>query len=159
MPFVRAHLLPGLVVVAAVAATAAVLTVARPQYHPSRMPSPPGDGLTYTAVVYTRADASRAFAARGIRLLPGARTPGIADLHSPDGTIEVSVFGDRKTVDASGFSDYYTFADGRWERAPRQCGDGARNAERWHANVRLIVDCRAAAQLPRAARALASLTR
>jgi hypothetical protein len=71
------------------------------------------------------------------------------------------VFGDRKTVDTSGFSDYYTFVEGRWELAPRSCLPGARNAERWRGNVRAIVVCSepgARALLRRASRALAALS-
>jgi len=63
------------------------------------------------------------------------------DAHSRDFVYEVTVFGDRKTVAASGFSDYYTFASGRWSLAPKSCVTGAKNAERWRGNIRVIVSC------------------
>lgn len=115
--------------------------LARPTYHPYVMPSPPSDGLSYTKVTFTRADAMHAFAAQGIHLLGGHAQPGMTDAHSRDLVVEVTVFGDRKTVDASGFSDYYTFANGRWSLAPKSCVAGAKNAERWRGNVRVIVSC------------------
>jgi len=114
---------------------------ARPTYHPYVMPAPPGDGLSYTKVTFTQADAMGAFAAQGIHLVRGGAQPGMKDAHSRDLVIEVTVFGDRKTVDASGFSDYYTFANGRWSLAPKSCLAGTKNAERWHGNVRVIVSC------------------
>src|SRR5579884_634581 len=150
MGLLRAHIAAVSAVAVALIATGGVFAFAKPQYHPYSMPAPPGDGLTYTAPTYGLAQARRAFAAHGVRLLRGGRTPGIADLHSADGVVEVSVFGDRRTVDASGFSDYYTFANGRWELAPKSCLPGAKNAERWNANVRLIVRCDAAGLLPSA---------
>jgi len=60
---------------------------------------------------------------------------------SHDLVVELTAFGDRKTVDASGFSNYYTFANGRWSLAPKSCVAGAKNAERWRGNVRVIVSC------------------
>jgi hypothetical protein len=155
----RAHLVAVAIVVAAVAVLGGVLAFARPTYHRYVMPAPPGDGLSYTAVTSTRADAGRAFAAHGIALQRGPKQPGIADLHTRDSVLEVTVFGDRKTVDAAGFSDYYTFADGAWSLAPKNCVAGAKNAERWRGNVRLIVTCSAPDRLAPAARALASLSR
>ena len=119
----------------------AAFAFARPTYHPYVMPSPPGDGLSYTKVTFTRADAMHAFAAQGIHLLRGDAQPGMKDARSRDLVVEVTVFGDRKTVDASGFSDYYTFANGRWSLASRSCVAGAKNAERWRGNVRVIVSC------------------
>jgi hypothetical protein len=155
----RAHLAAVSIVVAAVAVTGGVFTLARPQYHPYVMPPPPGDGLPYTVPRFTSADARTAFAARGFRLVPGARMHGIAGFHTRDNTVLVDVFGDKKVVDASGFSDYFTFVDGHWTLAPRNCVGGAKSAERWRGNVRLIVDCGTATRLPRAASALASIRR
>jgi hypothetical protein len=155
----RAHLVSVAIVVAAVAVLGAVFAFARPTYHRYVMPSPPGDGLSYTTVSYTPANAKRAFAAHGIALQRGPKQAGMADLHTSDSGIEVTVFGDRKTVDASGFSDYYTFANGKWSLAPKNCVSGAKNAERWRGNVRLIVTCTSAVRLVPAARALAAISR
>jgi hypothetical protein len=125
----------------AVAVVGGVFAFARPTYRPYVMPPPPGDGLSYTKVTYSRADAVHAFATQGIHLLRGGSQPGMQDVHSRDLVYEVTVFGDRKTVAASGFSDYYTFANGRWSLAPKSCVAGAKNAERWRGNVRVIVSC------------------
>ncbi|HEV7215527.1 MAG TPA: hypothetical protein VGP33_10420 [Chloroflexota bacterium] len=83
----------------------------------------------------------RAFASQGIHLVLGATQPGMEGANSTDLALEVTAFGDRKTVDASGFSDYYTFSNGQWSLAPKSCGAGAKNAERWRGNVRVIVSC------------------
>jgi hypothetical protein len=58
--------------------------------------------------------------------------------------VEVTVFGDPNKVQASGFSDYITFSNGRWVQTPRTCGKGAGLAERWDSNVRVIVNCASA---------------
>ena len=82
------------------------------------------------------------------------------DAQSRDLVVELAVFGDRKTIDASGFSDYHIFANGRWSLAPRNCVAGAKNAERWRGNVRVIVSCTrgaSSAWLRRAALALGRL--
>jgi hypothetical protein len=160
MPFVRSHLLAVLVVVAAVAATGMVFAFFRPTYHPYVMPAPPGDGLPYATPAYSLGDARQAFASAGFRRpQPVVTSPGISGFHV--GTaLEVTVFGERETVDASGFSDYYTFVDGHWKLAPKSCVPGARNAERWRGNVRAIVLCSepgARALLRRASRALTAL--
>jgi hypothetical protein len=55
--------------------------------------------------------------------------------------VEVDAFGDPKKVIASDFSNYITFSEGRWVRTPRTCGTGARLAERWGGNIRVIVNC------------------
>ena len=157
MGLLRAHRAAVAIVAAAVLATTGVFVFARPQPHPHQTPPPPGDGLPYTDPVYTRADAVRAFAAHGIHLVRGAHSPGIAGMHTADATILVDVFGDKQVVDAQGFSDYYTLTDGKWTLAPKNCVPGARSAERWRGNVRLIVYCDAPADLPLAARALASI--
>ena len=141
MSWVSRHVVAVAVVGIAVAAIGSVLAFARPTYRPYVMPSPPGDGLSYAKVTYTRADAMHAFAAQGIHLLPGADQPGMKGANSRDLVVVMTVFGDRKTVDASGFSDYYTFANGRWSLAPKSCVAGAKNAERWRGNVRVIVSC------------------
>ena len=159
MAFVRGHLPATLVVVAAVAATGTVFAFFRPAYHPYRMPAPPGDGLSYDSSVYSPGDARRAFAAQGFHIERSGSTPPIRGFHQ--GTeLEIDVFGDRKAVDMAGFSDYYTFVDGQWQLAPKSCVPGARNAERWRENVRVIVLCtapNAGGLLRRASRALAAL--
>jgi hypothetical protein len=139
--WVSRHVIAVAAVLVGVAAMGGVFALARPAYHPYVMPSPPGDGLSYTKVTYTRADAIDAFAAQGIHLLPGAEGPGMSGAYSRDLVVEVTAFGDRNTVDASGFSNYYTFANGRWSLAPKSCVAGAKNAERWRGNVRVIVSC------------------
>ena len=162
MSWVVRHIASVAVVGAAVVAMGSVLAFARPTYHPYVMPSPAGDGLSYTKVTYTRADAMTAFAAQGIHLLRGPNDPEAQDAHSRDLVVEVTVFGARKTVDASGFSDYYTFTNGKWSLAPKSCVAGAKNAERWRGNVRVIVSCTLAGRaantwLRRAALALGRL--
>lgn len=157
MGLLRAHLAAVAVVAAAVLATTGVFLFARPTYHPYQMPKPPGDGLSYTHAKYTAADARRSFAAHGIRLVPGMQTGPIASFHTRDLSVLVDVFGPRAAVDAQGFSDYYTFANGTWHLAPKNCVAGAKSAERWRGNVRLIVYCTAAQRLAGAATALAGL--
>jgi hypothetical protein len=146
--WVSRHVVSAAVVVAAVAAMGSVLAFARPTYHPYVMSSPPGDGLSYTKVTYSAKDVTRAFAMSGIKLLGApadaprpAHPAPMVDFHDQDIVIEATVFGDRKTVDASGFSNYYTFVNGRWSLAPKTCVAGAKNAERWRGNVRVIVSC------------------
>jgi hypothetical protein len=65
----------------------------------------------------------------------------IVDLSTKNLVVEVDAFGDPKKVIAAGFSDYLTFSDGRWVKTPRSCTNGARLAERWSGNVRVIVNC------------------
>jgi hypothetical protein len=159
MGLLRAHLAAVAIVLAAVLATTGVFLFARPMYHPYQMPKPPSDGLDYTSPRYNGADARRAFAHAGIALSHAVPSPGIVGFFNRELSLEVTVFGDRKLVDSQGFSDYYTFVDGHWELAPKSCVKGARNAERWHVNVRVIVSCDpgAAATLQRASLALAAL--
>jgi hypothetical protein len=159
MGLLRAHLAAVAIVAAAVLATVGVFLFAPPTVHRYRMPKPPGDGLPYTTPVFSKADAVRAFAHVGVRLLPGATSPGISGGYTHDFAFEVTVFGDRKLVDAQGFSDYYTFVDGKWLLAPKTCARGAKSAERWRVNVRVIVTCGAGSveRLRTATRALAAL--
>jgi hypothetical protein len=144
MQLVRGHRLPVAVIAVAVVAAIGVFAFARPAYHPYVMPTPPND-LPYTAVTYTASDASRAFAASGIKLeMRGPRATrsypmtGLADKTL---IVEVTAFGDPQQVKNSGYSAYYTFADGHWVHAPRTCGAGATNAERWRGNIRVIISC------------------
>lgn len=150
------------VVLVAAVALGGVFAFARPRYHPDVMPSPPDDGLSYSKVAYTRADVVEAFATRGIHLIRGATLPGMKDAYSRDLVVEATVFGDRKTVDAAGFSDYSTLKNGKWSLAPKNCIAGANNAERWRGNVRVIVSCSragtaSASWLQRVAHSLADL--
>jgi hypothetical protein len=157
MGLLRAHLAAVAIVVAAVLAMTGVFVFARPKYHPYQMPKPPNDGLGYTNPKYTAADALRVFAKHGLRLVPGMQTGPIKGFHTRDETVLVDVFGARDAVDAEGFSDYYTFVNGKWYLAPKNCSSGAKSAERWRGNVRLIVYCTAAQRLVTAATALAAL--
>ena len=159
MDLLRAHLTAVAIVLAAVLATTGVFLFARPTYHPYQMPKPPSDGLDYTSPTYHGRDARRAFSHVGIVLGRSVPSPGIVGFFNRDLSLEVTVFGNRKLVDAQGFSDYYTFVDGRLKLSPKSCVKGARNAERWRVNVRVIVSCGpgAAATLRRASRALATL--
>jgi hypothetical protein len=150
MLWLRTHLIAvSVVAVAAVGATGA-FTFARPTYHPYVMPPPPRSDLPYTEVSYMWTDAKRAFAESGIRLILHARgprpaaAPPVIDLSTKNLVVEVTAFGDPKKVRASGFSDYTRFADGRWVQTPRTCGEGARLAERWGGNIRVIVNCASA---------------
>lgn len=162
--WVSRHVTAVAVISIAVATTGAVFAFARPTYHPYVMPKAPNN-LPYTAVTYSVADARRAFAAVDLRLaphVPRAVTAGITTLWSKGYVVEVDVFGDPKVVKDSGFSDYYTFANGRWSLAPKSCVPGAKNAERWRGNVRVIVSCTASGAaatpwLTRVSRALGRL--
>src|SRR3954463_5452701 len=119
MLWLRAHLIAVSVVAVAAVGAAGALSFARPTYHSHVMPPPPSD-LPYTEVSYMWADAKRAFAESGIRLILHTRgaspaaAPPVIDLSTKNFVVEVTAFGDPKRVRASGFSDYSTFADGRW---------------------------------------------
>src|SRR4051812_39799921 len=149
MLWLRAHLIAVSVVAVAAVGAAGALTFARPTYHPYVMPPPPSD-LPYTKVSYGWADAKRAFAESGIRLILHTRgprpaaAPPIVDSSTNDLVVEVTVFGDPKKIQGSGLSDYITFSNGRWVQTPRTCGNGARLAERWGGNIRVIVNCASA---------------
>ena len=157
MGLLRSHVAAVAVVVVAVLTTTGAFLFARPQYHPYQMPKPPSDGLNYTNTKYTAAGALRAFAAHGLQLVPGMQTGPIKGFHTRDQTVLVDVFGPRAAVDAEGFSDYYTFVNGKWYLAPKNCVAGAKSAERWRGNVRLIVYCTAPQRLVTASQALAAL--
>jgi hypothetical protein len=161
MDWLRAHTPAVVMVVGAVAGAAAVFTVARPTYHASRLPEVTDNSLPYPHVSYTTADVRRVFAVESIALTPRVHGQTVTTLGNERDILEVDVFGDPKKVKQSGFHDY-TVASGRYVRFPRRCFPGARDAERWHGNVRVIVDCAAAGAAPnswlaRAARALARL--
>jgi hypothetical protein len=167
MLWLRTHLIAVSVVAVASVGAAGAFAFARPSYHPYAMPPAPKD-LPYAKATYTAADAKRAFAESGIRLILHTRGPRpattlpIVDFSTRNLVVEVTAFGDPKKVEASGFSDYITFSNGRWVQTPRTCGKGARLAERWGGNIRVIVNCAsagssAAAWLRRVSLALAHL--
>jgi hypothetical protein len=149
MLWLQTHLIAVSVVAVAAVGAAGAFTFARPIYHPYVMPPPPRD-LPYAKASYTAADAKRSFGESGIKLIlhsrgprPAAASP-IVDLSTKNLVVEVDAFGDPKKVRASGFSDYITFSNGRWVQTPRSCGKGARLAERWGGNIRVIVNCASA---------------
>jgi hypothetical protein len=145
MTRITRHVVAVAVVLFAVLAMGCVFVFARPTYKPYVMPPPPDAGLPYTHVSYSAADAKRAFAAAGIKIEnhgpPATRSYPMTSLNTKDLTVEVTAFGDAQQVKASGYSAYYTFVDGHWIHAPRTCSPGARNAERWRGNIRVIVSC------------------
>ena len=102
--------------------------------------APPDHGLPYSTATFTAAAARRAFAASGIALSARSRTPTVTTLGNHGDVLEVDAFGDRRAVERSGFYDY-TVAQGRYVHFARSCSPGGPNAERWHGNVRVIVDC------------------
>jgi hypothetical protein len=145
MSWVSRHVVAVAVVLFAVVAMGGVFVFAHPTYKPYVMPPPPDAGLPYTHVSYSAADAKRAFAAVGIEIEnhgPRAtRSYPMTTLNTKDFTVEVTAFRDAQQVKDSGYSAYYTFVDGHWVHAPRTCSPGARNAERWRGNIRVIVSC------------------
>jgi hypothetical protein len=164
---VRGHVVAVSIVALAVAAVGAVFMFARPAYHPYVIPAPPDHGLSYTTVAYSAGDARRAFAAQGIALTARSQLPPITTLGNAGDILEVDVFGERAKVEA-GFWDYTTDATGHYVHFPRDCASGtpgvagSYDAELWHGNVRVIVNCdtagkAGAAWLRRAQHALARL--
>lgn len=169
MLWLRAHVAAVGAVASALIATAGVFTFARPQPHPYALPPQPHDPLPYSKVTYSARDTQRAFRAVDIKLVrhthePAALgNPPIVDLSNSGDIVEVDVFGNPKQVAASGFSDYFTVANGHWLKAPKTCSPGAHTAEQWSGNVRAIVDCTKAgasgsAWVSRVDRALAQLS-
>ena len=168
MPWASARAAALIVVLLAIVGTVGVFTFIRPKPGSSTTPPPPGVGISYTKVVFDAADARRAFAAVGIDLRrrthgpQPAKAAPIIDLSTANLMVDVDAFGDPAKVAASGFSDYITFSHGHWVRMPANCTGGATVAERWHANIRVIVNCSLAghdapAWLSRVNRALAHL--
>src|SRR3954468_4962389 len=103
MLWLRAHLIAVAVLAVAALGAAGTFSFARPTYHPGVMRPPPSD-LPYTKASYTWADATRAFAESGIRLILHSRglrpaaAPPIVDLSTNDRVVEVTAFGDPKRV-------------------------------------------------------------
>jgi hypothetical protein len=164
----REHVVASSVVALAAVALGIVFLFARPAYHPHAAATPPDHGLSYTTVAYSAADARSAFKAQGIALTTRSQTPLIATLGNAGDVLEVDVFGERAKVEAAGFSDYGTDATGTHVHFPRDCSSGtpgvasSYDAELWHGNVRVIVNCDTAgktgdAWLQRAQLALARL--
>lgn len=157
-----------IVLLLAIVGTIGVFTFARLKAGLGTIPPPPGEGVSYAKVVFNAADARRAFAAVGIKLIhrtheprPATAAP-IVDLSTANLVLEVDAFGNPAKVAASGFSDYLTFSHGHWVRTPASCTPGATAAELWRANIRVIVDCNLAGRdasswLSRVNRALADL--
>jgi hypothetical protein len=56
--------------------------------------------------------------------------------------LEVDIFGDPETVaKETGFGDFTIDSGGKFVHFPRDCSPGTRAAERWHGNIRVIVNC------------------
>ncbi|HEV7565620.1 MAG TPA: hypothetical protein VGO31_06640 [Microbacteriaceae bacterium] len=144
MSWVSRHVVAVALIGVAVAAMGGMFAFARPTFHPYVMPTAPND-LPYTAVTYTAADASRAFAEAGVKTRAvgprATRSYPMTDLSNKGLTVVVTAFGDPTLVKDSGYSRYYTFVGGHWVNAPRTCSAGAANAERWRGNIRVIVSC------------------
>jgi hypothetical protein len=169
MLWLRAHVAAVGIVALALVTAAGAFTFARPKAHPFAEPPTPHTPLPYTKATYSARDAERAFRAADIKLVRHTPdpvpvgNPPIIDLSNGGNIVEVGVFGDPRRVAASGFSDYFIFAHGHWVKAPKTCSGGAKAAERWSGNVRVIVDCTAAgasapAWVARVDRALAKLS-
>jgi hypothetical protein len=137
------------------------LTVWRPRYEPSAQKAPAAP-LPYSHVQFTVTDATRAFAAVGVRLFAKSRVPQVVTtIGSRDDAYEVDVFGDPARVNALGGSpEIVTDSRGDVVRIPRTCTRGIPDAERWRGNVRFVVRCADPAHdalLRTGARALAGL--
>ena len=161
MNLLKSHLVASSIVAVAVASFGAAFAFARPTAHADVVRGSINDDLPYTTVSYTTADARRAFAAKGIHLTPRWHSPTITTLGNKHDILEVDAFGDLEKVKLSGFHDF-TVANVRFVHFPRDCGSGTSDAEGWHGNVRVIVNCAAAGTssslwLRRAQRALARL--
>jgi hypothetical protein len=99
----------------------------------------PQGALPYSKASFTAADVKRAFAREGIDLSVRSRSVLMTTLGNPGDILEVDVFGDRKAVERSGFHDV-TIANGRPVPFARDCSSSV-PAERWHGNIRVLVDC------------------
>jgi hypothetical protein len=106
-------------------------------------------------VVYTAADARRAFAAAGLPLVAHSAS----SLSTQDLRVEVDVFGDPREVAANGSPDFTVDSRGHHVHMPRSCVRGILVAAQWRENVRAVVSCADMhpGDLLRAARALTLL--
>jgi hypothetical protein len=141
------HVRPRLLLFALVGAAVPVAAMAlllKPAAGPRSLPSPPDSVLPYTKVSFTAANARRAFRAEGIVLSHRSRTGAITTLGNPGDVLEVDAFGPREDVKRFGFSDYTVVglgASAHYAPFPRACGGSALVAERWHGNIRVMVNC------------------
>jgi hypothetical protein len=144
---VRGHIVAASVVALVAAAVGAVFLLAWPAYHPHVNAAPPDTGLSYTTVEFSAADVRSAFKAQRIALTARSQTPTVTTLGNTGDILEVDVFGERAKVEAAGFSDYGTDATGNYVHFPSDCSSGkpgvasSYDAELWHGNVRVIVNC------------------
>jgi hypothetical protein len=99
----------------------------------------PRGGLPYANASLTVRDATGAFAGEGVRLSVRSRSIVMTTLGNRGGVLEVDVFGDRGAVERSGFRDV-TVSNGRRVPFARDCPSSV-PAERWHGNIRVLVDC------------------
>ncbi len=160
MFWLRGHFIAVFVVALSVAATAVVFTVARPE-HRKDVTLAPDQDLPYTEVEFTAADARRAFAAENIALAQRNSSTWITTLGSTGDILTVDTFAEPEQVKAAGFYNY-TLVNGQYVRMPSDCAAGNTAAARWRGNIRVIVNCVAAAAesrlwLRRVERALARL--
>jgi len=101
--------------------------------------APRGGGLPYVKATFTPGDAKRAFASEAVTLVVRSRSVVMTTLGNPADVLEVDVFADRQIVERSGFHDV-TIANGRRVPFARDCSSSV-PAERWHGNIRVLVDC------------------
>jgi len=104
------------------------------------MPAPPSD-LPYTTVTYTAADASHAFSAAGIKLLRMSHLGQMTDLSDESFIVEVTAFGDPQKGKGLRLQRLLHVRRRPLVKAPRTCAAGAKDAEHWRGNIRVIVHC------------------
>jgi hypothetical protein len=134
------HLFAVAVIGVAVAVAGGALAFARPTYHPY-VQQPPPFFVPYKSVTYSLADARKAFAHAGIRFASTSHQQGAQLLSTAGYLLEVDVLGDPQQVRDSGWDPYHALIQGHWVAAPRTCGSGVSDAERWRGNVRVVVSC------------------
>jgi hypothetical protein len=143
-----------------IALAVAVFAFARPGYE-KQVRLPKDEALPYSKVLFSAADARRAFAAEGVTLTPRSAAATVTTLGNRRDVLEVDIFGDPAQVKASGFHDVTIDASGNYVHFPRSCTASGRTAVRWHGNVRVVVDCtvdgNGAGWMRRAQRALTHL--
>ena len=101
--------------------------------------APRGGALPYAKATFTPDDAERAFATEGVALVVRSRSVVMTTLANQGDVLEVDAFADHRTVERSGFQDV-TIANGRRVPFAHDCSSSV-PAERWHGNVRTLVDC------------------
>lgn len=119
------------VVALAVGATGSVFAFARPAYNPhvavAKPAMPP-----YNTVSYRPNDARRVFAHEGVALTVRSHGRMGTTLGNHRDVLEVDVFGDPVALKNAGLHDLVLGPN---------CTGSRRLAERWHGNVRVIVNC------------------